>query len=270
MNTELLDELGRFRTWVGNISAHRTGRRSLEYRLRDSSNLQRSVLALLEDVRESLDQIRKVSAGSAPSFSGESTNADQDEADFFELDDEDEQDSSPIEQALDKLHEVITCLLRLSMALRNPARHDQMKRGATSTAKFYEPKDIEHVTTKYPAAPQHLAHRLGKTISRHRQYFKYRVEHHEKLREGLGEDEGEERPSTVATSIRNTDHAQINSKTMDLDTESMGTATSYAPTMSVETSLRPPPWPEAGQEGEPFECPICYSLIVAQSERSWR
>lgn len=33
------DEFDRFKIWAGNIAAHRKGRRSLEYRLRDASHL---------------------------------------------------------------------------------------------------------------------------------------------------------------------------------------------------------------------------------------
>src|SRR5437764_8569286 len=46
---DVKDELGRFRIWSGNIGAHRKGRSSLDYRLRDASHISRRVIDLLQD-----------------------------------------------------------------------------------------------------------------------------------------------------------------------------------------------------------------------------
>jgi hypothetical protein len=52
---DLVDEdFGRFRVWAGNVSVHTTGRRSLQYRLRDSSELTEAVLENLKDLLEAL------------------------------------------------------------------------------------------------------------------------------------------------------------------------------------------------------------------------
>lgn len=48
------DASGRFKIWSSNIGAHRTGRRSLDHRLRDASHLQENVLMLLSGLAESL------------------------------------------------------------------------------------------------------------------------------------------------------------------------------------------------------------------------
>ena len=54
--TYIADELGRLRIWCANIGAHRTGRSSLDFRLRDASNIKRRVLSLLDDLNESLNE----------------------------------------------------------------------------------------------------------------------------------------------------------------------------------------------------------------------
>ena len=54
--TYVSDELGRLRIWCANIGAHRTGRSSLDFRLRDASNIKRRVLSLLDDLNESLNE----------------------------------------------------------------------------------------------------------------------------------------------------------------------------------------------------------------------
>lgn len=51
------DELGRFKIWAGNLSAHApSGRRSLEYRLRDSQNLRAKVIDILSELQIVLDR----------------------------------------------------------------------------------------------------------------------------------------------------------------------------------------------------------------------
>jgi len=50
----LNDELDRFKIWAGNLAAHRKGKRSLEYRLRDAVHLKQEACNLLEALQESL------------------------------------------------------------------------------------------------------------------------------------------------------------------------------------------------------------------------
>lgn len=52
------DELGRFRVWLANVGAHRSGRVSLDYRLREASHMRQSVLELLDDLKENLSDGR--------------------------------------------------------------------------------------------------------------------------------------------------------------------------------------------------------------------
>lgn len=44
---KLVDEQARFKAWVRNVGAHKTDRSSLEYRLRDASNIRVQVRRLL-------------------------------------------------------------------------------------------------------------------------------------------------------------------------------------------------------------------------------
>lgn len=114
-------------------------------------------------------------------------------------------------QVLEEIGEIISCLMRISMALRNPARNDQIRYAETALAKLFEPRDIEHVRMKFPLTSDRLAQRLGKSISRHRQYFKYRKDHHEKLAHGIDmeEEHDVEKQSTAATSLFRPEHQQV-------------------------------------------------------------
>jgi hypothetical protein len=52
----LLDELGRFKAWAGNFGAHRSGRVSLDHRLREASHVREKVIELLEDLNRALEE----------------------------------------------------------------------------------------------------------------------------------------------------------------------------------------------------------------------
>lgn len=56
----IVDELGRFRVWAGNVSAHTAGRKSLQHRLRDSSELSSAVIGHLSELLTVLDEGRTV------------------------------------------------------------------------------------------------------------------------------------------------------------------------------------------------------------------
>ena len=59
--TFVQDELGRFRVWLGNVGAHRSGRISLDYRLREAANTRDSVLELLADLGDNIREGRSIS-----------------------------------------------------------------------------------------------------------------------------------------------------------------------------------------------------------------
>ena len=277
------DEHGRFRVWSGNVAAHRAGgRRSLEYRLRDSSNLQSMVVSLLKDLLKALEDLQtatkdgretKVERYTGSTAGIQADSDDEDDANLFGVMNEGASEIDHVARALSEIREINLCLLRFSVSLRNPARHDQMKESASTTTQFYERWDISHVQNKFPDAQVYLQERLGKAVSRHRQYFKYRKEHHSKLAEGLDDekDAKDERPSTIATSLNAPGLPDIaTSKEDELEIESLYSATSFAPTTAGEATLRPPPLPESGREGGPFECPLCFGIVIAEDERSWR
>ena len=52
----LLNEFGRFKVWAGNVGAHRTGRVSLDYRLREASHIHNELTHLLGQLSKTLDK----------------------------------------------------------------------------------------------------------------------------------------------------------------------------------------------------------------------
>jgi hypothetical protein len=159
------------------------------------------------------------------------------------------------------------------MTLRSPGRGDQRRNDPEGVAEAFVAHDTEHVRAKFPGAPDYLTKRLGKMLSRHRQYFRYRREHQAKLQEGLddGDTAAWEMTSTIATPLPEASlsaHTPFHLPTGS-ETESNYTATSYQGTTIGNAILRFPPWPVDAQIGSPFECPICFGIVVAETELSW-
>ncbi|EQB44415.1 hypothetical protein CGLO_16845 [Colletotrichum gloeosporioides Cg-14] len=265
---KLDDELARLKAWAGNSGAHRTGRASLEHRLRDASHIRQQVLRLLHDLKDSLEDAADIMNGKATPW--EETEDDEEPLDDLETETEMEQ------IALD-VTELVDCLLRLSVSIQNPAPHDRFMSSTFTDTSAFEKFDIQHVQAKFQDIDEGLAQRLGKAMSRRRQYFKYREAHHQKLSHGLdrhGDTNKTEQtlpaPSTLASSIPLQMKQEVPIDLSGDDTQSDGrvSVTSFATSVSGPKTLKVPPMPEDALKG-PFMCPFCYLIVSVQDTRDW-
>ena len=271
---EIAGEEARFKIWSGNIGGHSTGRRSLQYRLRDASHLQKQVKSLLKELHELLADAHAIA-------NGEKVPWDHIEDDELSIgsDSNSEPDRVPateMGQIAQNVSDVIDCLLRLSVAIRNPAPHDRFATSAATSgsidASHYEPFDVQHVRSKFSEIEPFLADRLGRAISRRRQYLKYRESHHLKLSQGLQYGEPNDLESTVASSLpQHAKAAGFNVEAVDEDgaSDSGATQTSLASSYEGGDKLHVPPLPREAETG-PFECPFCYMMIITTSSLSWK
>jgi hypothetical protein len=178
--------------------------------------------------------------------------------------------------------ETVTCLLRLSMAIRNPAPHDQFMKSMNIDTSFYEEHDINHVREKFPDAEDYLISRLGRAISRRRQYLRYRKEHHKKLAYGIETEQEDAQgahdaqteicpQSTVASSLpaalKGVGHIDLAG---DSESDSGFSAASSVTSANDAAKLRPPPLPKEAQDSSPFESPLCFMIISIRGARSWK
>ncbi|CAG7554630.1 unnamed protein product [Fusarium equiseti] len=267
---DIAEEVARFKIWSGNIGAHSTGRRSLQYRLRDASHLQKQVISLLDELSDLLADAYAIAIGEQIPWD----HVEDDGRMGFDSKSESDDDvpATEMSQIAQNVSDVINCLLRLSVAIRNPAPHDCFATFVSIDASHYEPFDIEHVRSKFSEIEPFLADRLGRAISRRRQYFKYRESHHLKLSQGLHCQEPNDAPSTVASSLpQRAKAAGFNMDAVDEDeaSDSGVTQTSFASSHSEDDKLRVPPLPREAENG-PFECPFCYTMIIASSLLSWK
>ncbi|RSL44826.1 hypothetical protein CEP53_011039 [Fusarium sp. AF-6] len=272
--------LARFKLWAGNLGAHRpSGSRSLEYRLRDASNVRKLVISLLQDLCSSIEQGTIVAnGGSIPDTTSEDHDAVEDDlADYFNEDSD--SDKSEVEQTLDDIAHVVNCLLRLSVTIRNPAPHDQfLSRAGEDLVKESVKWDTEHVQHKFPNVENELADRLGRAMARRRQYFKYREEHKSRLAEGLDEDEVDfgGRATTIASSLpehlkeagKSTQPGVTRFAILD-DARSDTSATSYATSRGDSNQPRVPPIPKEHIDGS-FKCQFCHMIVSIDTRHAWK
>lgn len=182
-----------------------------------------------------------------------------------------------LNQVFAQIGGVIDCLLRLSVTISNPAPHDRFKSRAGGQIGYYESWDIQHVLAKFPHIDTKLAERLGRALTQRRKYFKYREDHHCRLKEGLnGDEDGASRghATTLASSVPlHLKDVGPTSQKVDLDIldddHSELSATSYAPSTVDQSELRVPPIPKEYVDG-PFLCPFCYVFITVDNRYEWK
>lgn len=242
------DELGRLRIWAANIGAHQTGQSSLDFRLRDSSHIQDQIIKLLEELLKRLEDVRLVIAEGeeedVESLGGSSS--------------EDEDSQTEIQQIRKSVATIINCLFQMSILVRKPAPHDLLVKSRKADVAHFEPFDQSHVLNKFPKADRRLVSRLGRAVTRRRQYLKYREIHAMKLKQGINNvtnvsqgDEGIVLSQTVATDLQNL-HIDFDNNV----SESGFSQTSYAPTLISGGHLTCPAPPRASKGGATFECPL--------------
>ncbi|KAK7960744.1 hypothetical protein PG988_011958 [Apiospora saccharicola] len=276
---KIKDEQGKFKVWSGNIGAHRKGASSLDYRLRDTSNLRKEVQNLLGDLLEALADANRL-------FSGEVQPWDEDEPEGFLPNNQGERhdaedDAFNFETELDQLiadiDEIVVYLYKVSAGLRSAPQHDRLMSSMSINTSYYERFDIQHVHNKHPNLEPEVSQRLGKAISMRRHYFKYRESHRGKLGSGLEATDGKpttDGKSTVASSLpdalKKGDDPVFRNLAVDDNSETGFTQTSFATSVADSAKLRVPPLPKEAATQEYFECPFCFMILSAQTERAWK
>ncbi|KAG5796277.1 hypothetical protein H9Q69_004703 [Fusarium xylarioides] len=288
----------RFKMWAGNLGAHQSGPASLDHRLREAPHIQEQVIYLLRDISESLEDTiviipqkepQKVNADIWVKLESLPEGSDSEDS-FTDSDLDDDGNISPqtrFSTLCTDITEAIDCLLRLSLAIANPAPHERFRKlgaGPDEDISFYEAHDVRYVQDKFPKISQDLPNVLGKFITRRRQFFKYRESHHAKLAAGLNQETQKDTsrtevvPNTVASSLP--EHFK-GSGVIDEDSRSDMTMseTSYATSagylmledgeMKPAPPLKVPPRPPEADKGV-FECPFCYRMISASTRGAWK
>ena len=250
------DELGRLRIWAANIGAHQTGQSSLDFRLRDASHISKQVTNLLRDLDQSLNDIfEELSEAVKKDSEDDGTSAAW----------SDDNPTTELQQLHAEVVNIIDCLYQLSMLIRKPAQHDLLVGSRIGDKAEFEFYDQEHVRNLHPKTEEQITQRLGRAITRRRQYFNYRERHHRKLAQGI-------QRTTTGSVMSETIATDFKTHNIDLEETSSNSGmsqTSYAPSLIDGGRVTIPPPPKESMGGKPFECPYCFFLIDIKTTRSW-
>jgi hypothetical protein len=171
----IADERGRFRVWSASALADQRGIGSLDYRLRDASNIASQLLLLLNSLLDVLEEIREILDGERPCLEDDSDSVSECSASELRIISEATPESELV-QLLSNVVDIITCLMRLSIAVHDPAPHDQITSMSSINISDLEKSDVGHVQEKFPFAEEFLKERLGCAMSHWRHYMQYRVD----------------------------------------------------------------------------------------------
>ena len=149
------------------------------------------------------------------------------------------------------------------MSVRNPTGTQRYVRSAHIDTSFYEPYDIERVRQLFPQAKEYLIERLGKAVSRRRQYLKYRETHAAKLAQHLDEND-----AATALSETTASALLVHGVVQD-DAKSATSEASGATSVGSVQRARMPSMPRAARNQQPFECPHCRTIACVKDTNSW-
>ncbi|WYZ36726.1 hypothetical protein EsH8_II_000232 [Colletotrichum jinshuiense] len=267
LRIKLVDELAQFKVWSGDVGALRTGQASLEYRLRDASHIRKQVSQLLKDLRDSLHDAVQIIAGLETPWDFE--------ADSSAESTDDLETGTEIAQIVEDVTEVVDCLARLSVSIHSPAPHDQIMASKLAGVFVDENLDIKLVNEKFEKINGRLAIRLGRAVSRRREYFRYREANHHNTTYSLKLQGDADEPETEPFIIPS--HKNYGEEFIASDnefTESSGSEGEvwHDPSMKpakVMGKSNVPALPKEAASG-PFQCPYCYTVVSIKNAISWR
>jgi hypothetical protein len=176
-----------------------------------------------------------------------------------------------LKHILTTIKSTVTCLFRLSKALRDPAPNTQLRNFITVDKSYFETYDIPHVQSKFPQAEVYLTERLGRAMTGRRRYLAYREEHHQKLTKHV-EEIGYEEPRTEHTT--NSTEASLlplaNAKTGSVIDDGFDNLSQTSHATSVNATIRVPPLPKKAWDNEQWECSFCYHMVSIHTMAGWK
>jgi len=186
------------------------------------------------------------------------------------------------EELGDSIHVIISSLLKLAIAVRNPAPFDRYVKSRAIDMSYYKIHDLAYVEEIFPGIDGYLKERMGEATLQRRRFLEYSARHHYKLARDSSPEESEEDNIESASLYASTNASSL---PLPLRHESSAIETPYRPydTRSERSSFTsyassgmgtrpkiPPPPSDAVLGGDPFECPYCRLLVSPQDTYNWK
>ncbi|KAF2815608.1 uncharacterized protein BDZ99DRAFT_493615 [Mytilinidion resinicola] len=262
----------------------------------ESLRTPKEIIGLLDEIIEHLDEVLSIAKGEQPNRTAFLTPHDET---WISGDDGhtnstllQDQQISEIDELLETVADSISGLFRISMLIRKATPRDRFQKAATAaTEPFDDLYDIAHVAHKFPKLEEEnmkwLKVRLGRAITRRRQFLRYARDHHKRpshapktLPNAGREDQREllvreldrqagtrilaldtrseaisSLPQTTASTL-----APLILESIQGDIEDGRSQTSFATSVADDTEeskLRVVPLKDVAGGKVPFECPYC-------------
>ena len=221
---------------------------------------------------------------------------------------DDTETQSEIQELFKSCADAVSCLLRLSIAIRKATTRDRYAKAAEARGDpFIEIPDLLHVGQKFPKLKNTpwLENRLGRAITRRRQFLRYCRTHKEKLAEGTLLEVSKPKAPEIDTRLSQPDRARFldranepqqksefkiptilastKATTLAIPTEGMipeppeesDTSTVLSSSLgdgSAVDGLQVPLIPADAAAGLEFECPLCWTIqtFKRKASRCWR
>jgi hypothetical protein len=172
-----------------------------------------------------------------------------------------EEGATELDQISGDISEVIDCLFRLSVSIRNPACREALPMGTEIEAQVHV--YIEDVRKAFREADEEMIGRLGRANAHRRQYFSSQEQRRKNLVRGIAEAQD----GGSAGKVKQEPDAIGEDKPSSGQTKT--TAPSVASSLVARHRPRIPPLPKDATS-RPFECPYCYRMVFATTTRAWR
>lgn len=274
----VIDQLGRFKIWAGNIGAFQELPlpSSLDYRLREAPKVADQIRELLEDLIETLQDILAILSGDQPNRIGFAA---EDEAehliskiegsDAASLSSDQSEPESELEELLKSSSDTVTSLFKISVLIRSATTRDRYDKAAAAHQEPFDAHfDINHVGHKFPRVHRTdwLERRLGKAITQRRQYLRYCRQHREKTgtekksAEVDGDDAAREKGAAVLKTRRDLFNQAEKSHTQSRAPSTLAITT--ASTLNVATLER------LDENSDDAQSQTSYATSMGEDERS--
>lgn len=173
---------------------------------------------------------------------------------------------------LEVISDSVGSLFRIAILVRRATTRDRFERALQASDLAFSPEfDVDYVREKHPKIQQSsISARLGGAIAKRRQLISYCRDHRSRLgaEEMINDDAAsrmEKTSSKATTFVPKTD-----ARDLEVEEDDAVSFTSASTMTDPASFLRLPSLADLSPDGNPFECPICFTLQAFQRDKAWK